>query len=170
MNSLKTILFLSFVAFGLSTTTPEKDSSKKEVILSESGSVVIPETQPDPVKHPESTVNDTASSKKKDLKESPVTDDAKTGNSGIRAMVPDSLDISGSTGISVLLFVSSLLVVFFIMYRACRMKQNRGERRYGGVMTSYQELSPITMEDDDSELEEQALFDKTRDAQSVVVL
>lgn len=50
------------------------------------------------------------------------------------------------------------------------MKQNRGERRYGGVMTSYQELSPITIEDDDSELEEQALFDINKARADQVVL
>lgn len=51
-----------------------------------------------------------------------------------------------------------------------RMKQNRGERRYGGVMTSYQELSPITIEDDDSDLEEQALFDINKARAQQVVL
>lgn len=51
-----------------------------------------------------------------------------------------------------------------------RMKQNRGERRYGGVMTSYQELSPISIEDDDSDLEEQALFDINKARTQQVVL
>lgn len=49
------------------------------------------------------------------------------------------------------------------------MKQNR-ERKYGGVTTSYQELSPITIEDDDSETEEQALFDINKARASQIVL
>lgn len=38
----------------------------------------------------------------------------------VRKTEENTYDISGSTGISALLFVSSLFVVFFIMYRACR--------------------------------------------------
>lgn len=50
------------------------------------------------------------------------------------------------------------------------MKHTRGERKYGGVITSYHELAPITIEDDDSETEDQALFDLQQVRASQAVL
>lgn len=60
----------------------------------------------------------------------------------------------------------SLLLFFFT-----RIKQHRAINRYGGhATTAYQELQPFAIEDDDSDTEEQALFDlqKARSTQAVL--
>lgn len=125
------ILFFSFVAFCILSPVSKAENivaeyPNKGQVLSESGSLLLNEAQPDPVKHAENepvlVQKDDSNSKKKDLKDEKISVETvkETTNTGFRSIMPDSFDISGSTGISALLFVSSLLVVFFIMYRACR--------------------------------------------------
>lgn len=131
MKHKKVVLFFSFVAFCILLPVSKTEDivakyPNKGQVLSESGSLLLNDAQPDPVKHAENdpvlVQKDDSNSKKKDLKDekSSVETVKESTNTGFRAIMPDSFDISGSTGISALLFVSSLLVVFFIMYRACR--------------------------------------------------
>lgn len=119
MKSENKLLFILFVAFCLLLPSSEAEEieTTKLTLPSEGGNILIPNNNP---------IGQKSENEKKELNkdvqkhDEEKEDERKNISTGLRSIMPDSLDISGSTGISVLLFVCSLLVVFFIMYRACR--------------------------------------------------